>query len=254
MTAGRTDVPTEPADPSRRETTMDLAVLGATGPTGRQVVRQALTAGHRVTAVMRTPAQYRVRSPHLDVVTADVTDPHAVERVLSGAQAVISTVGVPYSQDEITVYSHGVANIIRAMTVHGVRRLVCVSSTTVAPEEAPGESLFWRKAVIPFLRNTIGRTLYDDMQRMEEIVQSSDLDWTVVRPAGLFDAAEPTTDYQVAPRRLPGRYTSRADLAETLIREATEPEHPLSTIEIVTRSGLPLPMVTFLREAFGIGA
>jgi uncharacterized protein YbjT (DUF2867 family) len=86
---------------------MDLAVFGASGPTGRQVVRQALTAGHHVTAVTRTPEQYRLTSPHLDVVTADVTDPDAVERVLPGAQAVISTFGVPYSRDEITVYSQG---------------------------------------------------------------------------------------------------------------------------------------------------
>lgn len=232
---------------------MDLAVFGANGPTGRQVVRQALTAGHHVTAVTRKPDQYPLSSPRLDVVATDVTDPDGVERVLStGPQAVISTFGVPYSKNEITVYSQGIANITRAMTIHNVKRLVCVSSTTVATEEAPGESLFWRKALSPFLRNIVGRTLYDDMQRMEEIVQSSSLEWTVVRPGGLFDAAEPTDDYEVAPRRLPGRVTSRADLAETLIREATAPRHSRSIIEVITRSGTP-PPTTFLKEAFGIG-
>ena len=149
-----------------------------------------------------------------------------------------------------TVYSHGIANITEAMTNHGVTRLVCVSSTTVATEDAPGESLMWRKAVIPFLRNVIGRTLYDDMQRMEEIVQRSSLDWTVVRPGGLFDAAEPTADYEVAMQRLSGRYTSRADLAHALIDEATESRHPRSIIEVITRSAAPSP-VTFLKEAFG---
>jgi putative NADH-flavin reductase len=234
---------------------MDLAVFGANGPTGRLVVRQALTAGHHVTAVTRRPDEFPVSSPHLDVVAADVTEPDGVERVLStGPQAVISTFGVPYSRNAITVYSQGAANITRAMTIHGVQRLVCVSSTTVATEEAPGESLFWRKAVIPLLRNVAGRTLYDDMQRMEEIVQGASLDWTVVRPAGLFDAVEPTDDYEVAPRHLPGRFTSRADLADILIREATEPQHSRSIIEVITRSGPPHPMKTFLKEAFGIGA
>ena len=231
---------------------MDLTVFGANGPTGRLVVRQALTAGHHVTAVTRKPDEYPLRSPHLAVVAADVTDPDGVERVLSGSQAVISTFGVPYSKNEITLYSQGIANITRAMTIHSVKRLVCVSSTTVATEEAPGESLFWRKVVHPFLRNNLGRTLYDDMQRMEEIVQSSCLDWTVVRAGGLFDAAEPTDDYEVAPRRLPGRVTSRADLADTLIREATEPQHARSIIEVITRSATPSPL-TFLKEAFGIG-
>ena len=84
---------------------MDLAVFGANGPTGRLVVRQALTAGHHVIAVTRKPDQYPLSSPHLDVVAADVTDP-----VLSaGPQAVISTFGVSYSRNEITVYSQGIA-------------------------------------------------------------------------------------------------------------------------------------------------
>jgi putative NADH-flavin reductase len=232
---------------------MDLAVFGANGPTGRQVVRQALAAGHHVTAVTRKPDEYPLSSPRLDVVAADVTDPDDVERALSGSQAVISTFGVPYSRSGITVYSQGIANITRAMTIHRIERLVCVSSITVATEEAPGESLFWRKIVIPFLRNILGRTLYDDMQRMEEIVRSSGLDWTIVRPAGLFDAAEPTDNYEVAPRHLLGRYTSRADLAQTLVREATEPQHSRSIIEVITRSGPLSPFTTFLKEAFGVG-
>lgn len=231
---------------------MDIVVFGANGPTGRLVVRQALRAGHHVSAVTRRPDQYPLTSPALDVVAADVTEGDAVQRVLSSSPAVISTFGVPYSRNEITVYSHGIANITRAMTVHGAERLVCVSSTTVATEEAPGESLFWRKAVRPFLRHVVGRTLYDDMQRMEEIVRGSSLDWTVVRPGGLFDAAEPTDDYEVSTGRLPGRVTSRADLAQTLLREATEPQHPHSTVEVITRSGTPSPL-TFLKEAFGSG-
>lgn len=98
------------------------------------------------------------------------------------------------------------------------------------------------------MRNKLGRTLYDDMQRMEKIVQSSSLDWTVVRPGGLFNVTRPTDDYEVAPRRLPGRVTSRADLAQTLVSEATEPQHSRSIIEVITRSRTP-SFMTFLKEA-----
>ena len=82
---------------------MDLVVFGANGPTGRQVVRQALALDHRVTAVTRKPDEFPLSSPRLHVVTADVTDPNAVELALGGAQAVISTFGVPYGRTEITV-------------------------------------------------------------------------------------------------------------------------------------------------------
>jgi len=229
-----------------------ITVFGANGPTGRLVVQQALAAGHHVVAVTRQPDAYPLTSPHLDVVAADVTDPDAVARALAGARAVISTFGVPYSRKAITVYSRGIANIARAMADQGITRLVCVSSTTVATGDAPGKTLFWRKALIPFLRHVIGRTLYDDMERMEEVVRHSDLDWTIVRPAGLFNADEPTADYQAAPGRLTGGITSRADLAETLIREATAPQYPRAIIEVITRSNTPSSM-TFLKEAFGSG-
>lgn len=231
---------------------MDLAVFGAGGPTGRLVVGQALAAGHRVVAVTRRPDQFPLRSPSLDVVAADVTDPVGVERVFAaGPQAVVSTFGVPYSRKPVTVYSRGATTIARAMTVHGIARLVCVSSTTVGEEQTPGESLFGRKILLPFLRNVMGRTLYDDMARMEEIVRGSGLDWTIVRPGGLFDTAGPTADYEVGPPPLPGRVTSRADLADALIKEAVDPRHLRSTVEVSTRSGTPSPL-TFVKEALGI--
>lgn len=227
-----------------------LVVFGANGPTGRHVVRQALAAGHHVTAVTRKPDEFPLRSEQCDVVVADVMDPDGVDRALAGAGAVISTFGVPYSRGEITVYSQGIANITQAMTTRGVKRLVCVSSTTVATDGAPGESLIWRKVIAPFLRNFLGRTLYDDMQRMEEIVQSSTLDWTIVRPGGLFNADEPTEDYEVGPPRLSGHVTSRADLADALIKEATGVGHSRAIVEVITRSARPSPL-NFLKEAFG---
>ena len=229
---------------------MNFTVFGASGPTGLQVVRQALAAGHAVTAVTRHPDDYPLHAPQLAVAAADVGDPEGVSRAVSGSEAIISTFGVPYSRRPITVYSHGITNIAQAMTGQGIRRLVCVSSTTVSSKEAPGETLFWRKAVVPFLRNVLGRTLYDDMERMEAIVRGSGLDWTIMRPAGLFNTTTPTDDYELSTRHLRGRFTSRADLAKALLDEATAPQYPQSTIEVITRSGHP-SSIAFVKEALG---
>lgn len=229
---------------------MDLAVFGASGPTGRLVVRFALDAGHRVVAATRDPDRFPMTAPGLEVRAADVADAAAVDRVVAGTDAVVSTYGVPYSRRPVTVYSEGITHVTRAMAAHGLRRLVCVSSTTLATTPQPGESLVWRRVIGPLLRHRIGRTLYDDMERMERIVRDTDLDWTVVRPAGLFDATSPTRDYQVSVDRLPGHVTSRADLAETLVREATGPGHPRSVVEVLTRSGTP-GFLDFVKEASG---
>lgn len=231
---------------------MHLVVFGSSGPTGLRVVQQALDAGHRVTAVSRRPEHFPLTSDRLGLAAADVTDGSAVHAAVTGADAVISTYGVPYSRKPITVYSTGIAHIIAAMAAHGVARLVCVSSTTVADRPAPGESLVWRRFVEPLmLRRVLGRTLYDDMERMEALVRAGDLEWTIVRPAGLYDADEPGP-YDVAPPRLTGRFTSRADLAQVLLAEATDPRHPRATVDVVSRGEPPSPL-TFLREVTKIG-
>jgi uncharacterized protein YbjT (DUF2867 family) len=95
----------------------------------------------------------------------------------------------------------------------------------------------------------VGRTLYDDMQRMEALVMQSALAWTIVRPGGLFNTVEPTADNDVAAHRLKGRMTSRADLARTLVLEATQPQHVRSVIEVITRSQLP-GLRDFRKDAF----
>ena len=88
------------------------------------------------------------------------------------------------------------------------------------------------------------------MQRMEKIVRGSGLDWTIIRPGGLFNTPQPTRDYEVSDQRLTGRMTSRADLAEALLQEATEQQHSSTIREVITRSQLP-DLKTFFKDAFG---
>ncbi|MER5791395.1 NAD(P)H-binding protein [Streptomyces sp. NPDC001980] len=229
---------------------MKLVVFGANGPTGRQATAQAIAEGHTVTAVTRRPAEFPLSDPRLRVVGADVLDPGAVARAVAGQEAVISTLGVPYGRNPVTVYSEGITHITQAMTKHGVRRLVCVSSTVLFGVPAPGETYFFRKVLEPLIARTMGRTVYEDMRRMEEIVRDGDHRWTVVRPAGLFDA-DTVSDYQVATSRLPGRFTSRADLGNALLNEAVGDLHVRAFVDVRTAAGVPSMLDVIRKEAFG---
>ncbi|NUS84211.1 MAG: SDR family oxidoreductase [Streptomyces sp.] len=231
---------------------MKLVIFGANGPTGRQATEQAIAEGHTVTAVTRRPESFPLSDPRLRVVGADVLDPGAVERVVAGQDAVISTLGVPYGRSPVTVYSGGMTHITRAMTEHGVRRLVCVSSTVLFETAAPGEGFFFRNVLEPFIVRFVGRTVYDDMRRMEEVVTESGHEWTVVRPAGLFDT-NAVSDYQVATSRLPGRFTSRADLGNALLRQAVGDRHLRAFIDVRTTEGVPSMLDVIRKEAFGGG-
>jgi len=72
--------------PATRRDQMKLTVFGATGGIGGHVVRQALAAGHHVTAVVRDPAQFDVSHPALEVATVpDLTDPDGLRAALEAA-------------------------------------------------------------------------------------------------------------------------------------------------------------------------
>ncbi|MFI0778800.1 NAD(P)-dependent oxidoreductase [Streptomyces sp. NPDC021212] len=232
---------------------MKLVVFGANGPTGRLVTQRALTEGHTVTAVTRRPEAFPIEDPRLRVAGADALNAAAVDEVVAGHDRVVSTLGVPYTKEPVTIYSQGARNIVAAMNRHGLRRLVCVTSIGVHPRLAPEEKFFYRKVVGPILLS-MGRPLYEDARRMEEIVRATDLDWTIVRPSGLFDATT-VTDYRiaVAPERLPGMFTSRADLADVLLREVTDDQYVRACIEVITTQGTPSYARVFLKEALHIG-
>ena len=229
---------------------MKLVVFGANGPTGRQVTKQAIAEGHTITAVTRHPGEFPVSHPRLRLAGADVRDPAAVERAVAGQEAVVSALGVPFSRQPVTLYSAGVTHITQAMEKHDVRRLVCVTSTVLFDVPAPGEGLFFRKVLEPFIARTIGRTVYDDMRRMERIVRDSGLTWTIVRPSGLFDT-DAVSDYQIAASRLPGRFTSRADLADALLREAAGDRHAGAFLDVRTTTGVPSMLEVIRKEAIG---
>lgn len=89
---------------------------------------------------------------------------------------------------------------------------------------------------------------------MEEIVRATDLEWTIVRPLGLFDVTT-VIGYRiaVAPRRSPGMFTSRVDLADVLLREAAYDWHVRACIEVITTQGTPKYASVLLKEAVHIG-
>lgn len=229
---------------------MHITVFGANGPTGRLLVQQALTAGHDVSAVTRRPADFPLRDDALRVVEGDVFDAAAVSAAVEGADAVLSALGVPYGRDEITVYSVGARNILAAMAENGVTRFACVSSSALDPAAGPHGGFLFEKLLQPLIVNVFGRQLYADMRRMEEIVTASDLDWTIVRPSGLYDG-DGVTAYAYAERYTPGAFTSRADLANVLLRQAEESTYARRIVAVSSTEGAPTVAQMIRREAFG---
>jgi nucleoside-diphosphate-sugar epimerase len=228
---------------------MRIVIFGANGRTGRLLTEQALAAGHDVTAVTRRPLGFPITHDRLDVVGADVHDPQAVDQAVAGADAVLSTLGVPYVRKPIDVYSDGIRNVVAAMSRHGVKRLVVVSSSATEPSHHADGGFLLNRVLQPLISATIGKTTYADMRRMEALVRGSDLEWTIMRPSGLFDAPA-VSRYELHEEQAPGIFTSRADLAASLLEQATDGRFVGKALAVTTSEGAPTLFQLIRREAF----
>jgi nucleoside-diphosphate-sugar epimerase len=200
-------------------------------------------------AVTRHPGDFPFADPRLRVARADVREPSSLEQVVGGADAVVSTLGVPFSTRPIDTHSVGVRNIVDAMRQTGVRRLVVVSSTGAYHYPNRRDTPLTLKVFQPVITRTIGKTTYDDQRRMEEIVRSSGLDWTVVRPSGLFDLPSPT-NYVAGEVDPIGGFTARIDLADYVIEVAGDPSAAAKTVVVSTTANVPTMWQMVRREAF----
>ncbi|MFJ9713765.1 NAD(P)-dependent oxidoreductase [Streptomyces sp. NPDC101234] len=229
---------------------MRIVIFGANGGTGRQLAQQALKGGHEVVAVTRNPHSFPIAATRLTVARADVHDRAATARVVEGSEVVLSTLGVQFSRKPITIYSDGIASIADAMTTHGLKRLVVVSSAGTEPTRHADGGFLLNRVMQPMVTRTIGKTTYADMRRMEAFLRQSSLDWTVMRPGGLFDAEQPS-DYELADNRSERVFTSRADLAASMLAQATSRVWIGKFVAVNTTKGAPTVLQMIRREAFG---
>ncbi len=230
---------------------MKIVIFGANGPTGRLATAQALAEGHAVTAFTRQPDAFPIRHENLRVTHGDAFDAASVDRAIEGQDAVLSTLGVPFGRKKITVYSEGTAHILAAMERHGVRRLVSVSSSAADPavrfHDTEG-GFFFEKILKPMVVFALGRALYADMWRMEVMLRASDVDWTVIRPSGLFATTE-VTDYRTGEDFINGRFTSRADLADCMLRQLGDERYLRKAVAVATFSVQPSVLELIRNEA-----
>ncbi len=208
---------------------MRLLVLGATGRTGRALLAQATERGHGVTAFVRSPEKLAEIDRRIAVRKGDPCNVEELRAALRGHDVVVSTLGLP-GLGESTVLSDTARATVGAMQAAGVRRLLVVS-VGVLFDGSP--------AIASILRRTLLRHVASDSAKMERILESSGLDWTIVRPPRLTQGP-PTRKYVAVDDRLPpdSRLSmSREDLASFLLDELERPTHVRRIVGLSTPAG-----------------
>jgi putative NADH-flavin reductase len=211
---------------------MKLTIIAATGGVGRELLEQAVAAGHDVTAVARNPGKL---SRQVRALTADLAapDPAALESAVAGADAVLSGLG-PHSNSDAGIASQGTPAVVAAMKAAGVRRIVAVSAAPVStvptpsrpspPKHDAGDGFFMRHLLSHIANARLGK-VFADLAQMEDILGRSGLDWTVIRPPQLTGKPLTGTYRTAYGQNLKGGLSvSRADVAHLMLRVLNQPE------------------------------
>ena len=189
---------------------MKVLVIGGTGKTGRELIKQGLDRGHTITAIARKPDRLKVGHSDLRPIRGNVLDSKSLEMALSAQDAVLCALGHKKFVIPTRILSKGTFNLIVAMEAQKVRRLVCITSLGINDSRFR-LGVYYSLFVVPLLILFYFR----DKEKQERLLRKSGLNWTIIRPGHLTDGKRKER-YRTGANLghyLFTRYISRADVA-----------------------------------------
>lgn len=199
---------------------MILTIFGATGQTGKQLVKQALHNGHSVKAFGRNV--YTASLPDdkkLELITGKLFDEDEVQQAIIGSDAILSVIGGAFDGSDKS-RSLGMKNIVAQMKKAGVDRIIALGGKGIL-DDGNGD-LIMEAPSYPRQYIPVGSEHF----KAYEILKSSGLRWTFVGAPDLIDA-EPTGSFHTSAEVAPtpdNNKISTGDLALFMLKELSKNE------------------------------
>jgi uncharacterized protein YbjT (DUF2867 family) len=210
------------------EIAMTALVVGATGQTGRQIVRQLVDKNIPVRALVRNlESAKQVLPPEVELVIGDVLKPETVENACLDCNVLFCATGAAPSLDPTGPYQvdyQGTKNLVDAAKARGVDRFIIVSSLCVSQFFHP-LNLFWL-------------ILYWKKQA-EEYLQQSGLNYTIVRPGGLKNEDNRDNIVMSSADTLFDGSIPRTKVARVCVAALEQPQAASKIVEIIAKSDAP---------------
>ncbi len=170
---------------------MNILVLGASGGCGSEVVAQGVQRGHKITALVREGSSLSAPS-EVEVIRGSVLDPGILERAIRNQDAVISCLGLK-RRNKLNPWSPITSPLdLTAKTAESLTQILPADfPLAVISAAGVGESFDRTNSVLQFLiqKSNLGPA-YQDLENMEEVLTSSDLNWHAVRPVTLSNGKQ----------------------------------------------------------------
>ena len=205
---------------------MKLLIIGGTGGTGQELIKQALEQGHSLTALVRNPENLEIAHPNLSVIKGNVLDLDKVREVVTGQDAVLSVLGHKRFFIKTNILSEGTKYIIHAMEKQNVNRFICVTSLGINDSRFK-LGLYYTLFVIPF----IVFFYFWDKAKQEKLIRNSRLNWTIVRPGQLTNGKKRGSYKHGANvgNYILTKMISRADVAHFILSQLSDSSYLLKT-------------------------
>lgn len=198
---------------------MKVLIIGATGGTGKELVKQALERNLQVSAFVRNPNKLKMKNDNLKVFKGDVLNPDTLSDAVKNQDAVLCALGHKRWFYPNNILSQGTKNIIQIMEHHNVSRFICETSLGLG-NSFGRMGLYYTLFTIPFILPFY----YWDKSRQEKIIKESSLNWTIVRP-GALNNRKKRGKYKVGEKVGNWIWTvgiSRADTADFMLDQLSD--------------------------------
>ncbi len=197
-----------------------ILVMGASKGIGLETVRKAINSRYLVRAFARSAYEIRIDHPELERFRGNALNHDDVDKALTDVDVVVQTLGVGFRElfAPVSLFSEASKLLLSAMKNRGVKRLICItgfgagdsSRSISALQRLPFEAVFGRA--------------YADKTIQEQLIKSSELDWTIVRPgvltgnlcAGKYQAFDQPNDWR-------NGIIARSDVADFCIKQIENP-------------------------------
>jgi uncharacterized protein YbjT (DUF2867 family) len=214
---------------------MKACVAGATGETGRRIVKELLSRHIPVRAMARHPeTAQEILGSDVEIVAADLTDPNSLKAAISGCTVLLCATGARPSWDPTGPYSVdlvGTQRLVDLAKAEGIQHFVLVSSLCVSQFFHP-LNLFWLILVWK--------------KQAEDYLRRSGLTYTIVRPGGLKNEEDPNSSIIMASAdSLFEGSIPRTQVAQVCVEALFLPAAQNKIVEIISKPDTPsLPLAT----------
>lgn len=171
---------------------MNILLLGATGRTGKLVLKTALEKGYSVHCLVRNPERVEPQTG-IQIFDGDPSNSDDLEKAIKECSCIINVLNISRKTDfpwsglrtPKTFLSDVMSTLIPLAKKQKIKRVVNCSAWGVA--ETRKNLPFWFRWIIDY--SNIG-VAYADHERQEKLLEKSSLDWTIIQPVGLTNFKE----------------------------------------------------------------